>query len=368
MTETAQSISPWTATPLLHKLRAGIRDRGSALAARLCSTHGAGSALPHTVTESIASFCREIELTLIDLRSRKTEADMGARVAAACERMKSTVMAYMHAEPGKAEAVAARVYRDAFPYLMMSALFQRSYTKPRGYAGDFETIEMIYKVEPRGAGPIGRMIDAWSLSSRTGDAVRSRRGRIVSDIKALLERHDGPEPLRIMSMAVGSGREVFDLFEAVPAAPVQVTGIDLDAGAVAFCAEEARRRSLGEDKFRLHQANLVRLAFGRDLMPMPKQDFVYSMGLIDYFNDDPVIKLIDWAYDQLLPGGTLALGNFATGNPERPYMDHVVDWKLVHRTPAELRALFARSRFGAIDVCVDADPTGIQLFAYGMKA
>ena len=58
-------------------------------------------------------------------------------------------------------------------------------------------------------------------------------------------------------MAVGSGREIFDLFEAIPAARMQVTGIDLDAGAIAFCAEEARKRSLGEDKVKLHQANLV---------------------------------------------------------------------------------------------------------------
>ena len=78
-------------------------------------------------------------------------------VASACERMKTTLTKYILDNPGKGETVVgARVFRDAFPYLMMSALFQRSYTKPRGYAGDFETIEMIYKAEPSGAGPIGR--------------------------------------------------------------------------------------------------------------------------------------------------------------------------------------------------------------------
>ena len=365
MTQMAQAIAQWTALPLLQKLRAEIKyGRVSLGAALRCDA--ARDGLPREVTESIASFCREVEMALFNARSRKIKADAGELVAAACERMKATLTKYILDNPGKGETVGAHVNRDAFPYLMMSALFERSYTKPRGYAGDFETIEMIYKAEPSGAGPIGRMIDAWNLATATSEAVRSRRQRIVDDVKSLIAGHEA-EPFKITSMAVGSGREVFDLFEAIPAARMQVTGIDLDAGAIAFCAEEARKRSLGEDKVKLHQANLVRLSFGRAHIPVPRQNFIYSMGLIDYFNDDLVIKLIDWAHDQLLPGGTLALGNFATGNPERPYMDHVLDWKLVHRTPAELRRLFAQSKFGSAEVRVDADASGIQLFAYCTK-
>jgi extracellular factor (EF) 3-hydroxypalmitic acid methyl ester biosynthesis protein len=367
MTQMAQAIARWTALPLLQRLRAEIKYGRASLGAALRCPAAARDGLPPEVTDSIKGFCREVEAALLNARSRKIESDAGDLIAAACERMKTTLSQYILDNPGKGEAVGARVYREAFPYLMMSALFQRSYTKPRGYAGDFETIEMIYRAEPRGAGPVGRMIDAWNLATDTSEAVRSRRARIVADVKALVAARGAAEPLRITSMAVGSGREVLDLFEALPEARMQVTGIDLDAGAIAFCAEEARKRSLGEDRIRLHQANLVRLAFGRDHIPMPRQDFVYSMGLIDYFTDDLVIRLIDWAHDQLLPGGTLALGNFATGNPERPYMDYVLDWKLIHRTPAELRQLLARSKFGKADARVDADPSGIQLFAYCTK-
>ena len=91
------------------------------------------------------------------------------------------------------------------------------------------------------------------------------------------------------------------------------------------------------------------------------------MGLIDYLEKDLVVKLMDWAHDQLLIGGTLAFGNFASGNRERPYMDYVLDWILTHRTPDEMRELFRRSKFGNSEVRIDADSSGIQLFAYCTK-
>ena len=363
MTQVAQTFSRWMAAPWLLKLGIGVEKKLSKFNAPFGVSARKLDALPAEVAESIARFARDIEGALDNVRRGDIEANAAARVAAACEQMKTTLSRYILEEPSRGPIVGARVFRDAFPYLMMSALFQRSYTKPRGYAGDFETIEMIYRAEPRGAGPVGRMIDAWNLATDTSSAVRSRRARIVSEITAMLANRGLSEPLRITSMAVGSGREIFDLFDALPDASLQATGIDLDAGAIAFCAAEARARCLGDQTIRFHQQNLIRLAFGRSRIPIAKQDFVYSMGLIDYIADELVVRLMNWAHDQLVPGGTLALGNFALGNPERPYMDHVLDWLLIHRSPDQLRELFARSKFGKTEVRVDADTSRIQLFA-----
>jgi hypothetical protein len=351
------------AAPWLLKLGMGADKKLAKINAAFGGSPRKSDAFPADVTESIASFVRDIESALDSIRRGEIEANASAQVAAACEQMKATLSRYILEESSRGPIVGARVFRDAFPYLMMSALFRRSYTKPRGYAGDFETIEMIYRAEPRGAGPVGRMIDAWNLATDTSNAVRSRRARIVSEVTAVLADRAVSEPLRMTSMAVGSGREIFDLFDALPEAPLQATGIDLDAGAIAFCAAEARARCLNNQTIRLHQENLIRLAFGRSRIPIAGQDFVYSMGLIDYLADELVVRLMNWAHDQLAPGGTLALGNFALGNPERPYMDHVLDWLLIHRSPDQLRDLFARSKFGKTEVRVDADVSGIQLFA-----
>jgi N-methylhydantoinase B/oxoprolinase/acetone carboxylase alpha subunit len=51
---------------------------------------------------------------------------------------------------------------------------------------------------------------------------------------------------------------------------------------------------------------------------MPPQDLVYSVGLIDYFNDPFVLKLMNYAHALLRPGGRLILhlpGGGGFGDP-----------------------------------------------------
>ena len=45
-------------------------------------------------------------------------------------------------------------------------------------------------------------------------------------------------------------------------------------------------------------------------------------------------------------------------------MDHVLEWRLIHRTADDLRGLFARSRFGDAPVDVRAEEQGINLCAF----
>ena len=145
-------------------------------------------------------------------------------------------------------------------------------------------------------------------------------------------------------------------------------GIDIDDAALSFCADQRQTMGVSVGKLALFQDNLIKLSLGRGRVTIPQQDFIYSMGLIDYLEAKLVVRLVDWAFDQLAPGGMLALGNFATGNPYKAFMDHIVEWVLIHRTPDEMRDLFARSKFGKTEVRIDTDPTGIQLFAYCTKS
>jgi extracellular factor (EF) 3-hydroxypalmitic acid methyl ester biosynthesis protein len=44
-------------------------------------------------------------------------------------------------------------------------------------------------------------------------------------------------------------------------------------------------------------------------------------------------------------------------------MDHLLEWRLIHRTSAELEALFRRSKFADAPLKVCTEATGINLFA-----
>jgi len=253
------------------------------------------------------------------------------------------------------------------PFVMSSNFLKRCFMKPRGYAGDFKTIKDIYENAPAGSGVAGKMIDEWALGLNACQAVRYRRNKVSSDIGHMLRSLSTSTPLNVTSLAIGPAQEIFDIFNDYPEANMMISGIDIDEQAIGYCNNTALHSLNDPSRLRLFRDNLIKMALGRSASPLSLQDFVYSMGLIDYFKDPIVVKLIDWAFDQLKDGGTLALGNFAAENKDKPFMDHVVDWKLIHRTPAQMQELFAKSKFGQRTVHIDQDPTGIQLFAYCKK-
>jgi hypothetical protein len=91
-------------------------------------------------------------------------------------------------------------------------------------------------------------------------------------------------------------------------------------------------------------------------------------GLTDYLEDALVLKLIDWAHDALVPGGTLIVGNVVPANPTRAFMDHILQWPLIHRTADEMSDLFAQSRCGETHVAMELEPAGVDLFATCIRA
>lgn len=335
---------------------------------RFHATRATASAeAPAAFVEVVEEFKRTMLHAQRELKDRRHDVEaVKTKVMSACEGASKVLDDYVRSSSSP-ETLGAYAFRESFPFMMSSALLERFYMKPRGYAGDFETIEAIYAGTPGGASAIGRMIDEWARTAGASQAVRHRRAKLVHEITARLPLAPDAEPINVTSLAVGPGREIFDILAAQPSAPVRFIGIDIDDAALGFCAGQRQAMGVSEGKLTLFQDNLVKLSLGRGRVSIPQQDFIYSMGLIDYLDAKLVVRLVDWAFDQLGPGGTLVLGNFATGNRYKAFMDHIVDWVLIHRTADEMRELFARSKFGKTDVRIDADPTGIQLFAYCTK-
>ncbi|MCP3914866.1 MAG: cyclic nucleotide-binding domain-containing protein [bacterium] len=255
--------------------------------------------------------------------------------------------------------------REFLPYLHLSRIVERIFSKPRGYAGDFLTIEWMYGGDVGGVAPIGPLIDTLFLERPSAKAVRNRRGLLAGEIAAVLERGSGKA--RVTSLAAGPAQELFDVFGQGGADGLSATLIDIDLQALAFVSD--RRDSLGlRSKIRLEQGNLVYLATGRRTLDLEGQDLIYSIGLIDYFQDKFVVALLDWIHDCLAPGGKVILGNFHTTNPDRALMEFVLHWKLYHRDEDDMNRIFQASKFAAPCSEIRLEEAGVNLFACGVKA
>lgn len=262
--------------------------------------------------------------------------------------------------------LGARIQSDLLPYLLLTNTAERWYSKPRGYAGDFLTIHQMYQNVPAGRGRIGSVLDRCFLNLPAVNAVRNRRPLLANEINAVVaSKQDGHA--RVTSLACGPAAELFDVYDKLEDPRKLVsTLVDIDLQALAFVGERRDEARL-QKQMRLVNANLLYVVTEREAIDLREQDLIYSIGLIDYFSDKFVIKLLNYIHKALLPGGKVILGNFHPRNPDKPLMDHVFDWRLIHRTEDDMNRLFRASAFGSGCSNVRFEEQGINLFAECVK-
>jgi extracellular factor (EF) 3-hydroxypalmitic acid methyl ester biosynthesis protein len=259
------------------------------------------------------------------------------------------------------------VFKECFPYFMRSRFVERAYYKPRGYAGDFLMMEMIYANTARGDGLLGGLLDHWCLNTAAARAMRGRPGLLAGllarEAEAFAARR---RPLRILNLACGSCRELFDFLAANgDRTPVEALCVDADPEALEFIHHQTIIFP-HQAVIRLMQSDVLRWIIGREKHPIGNIDFIYSAGLADYLEDPLFQTLARQAYTHLKPGGALVMGNFGPANPNRAFMDFLLQWKLIHRSSEHLQALMAGTPFGT-GIEILHEPEGINLFLVARK-
>ena len=357
---------------LARMLSRRLRERSLALAAGVGDRSTGGFMLTPAWLSLVAVLARFKELLWrADVAAEHSDRPIAPELVSDIQRMfedlcQSLTELKLHITTDAAlTEVEGALRREFTPYLHLTRVTRRVFTWPRGYAGDFLTIDWMYGNEPGGVAPLGPLLDKIFLELPVSRCVRNRRRLLAGEIALALRRGGGSAS--VASLASGPATEVFDVYSEDSGAKLKATLIDIDFQALAFVAD--RRDAAGLTKnIRLEHANLVYLATGRCALDLTNQNLVYSIGLIDYFEDRFVIALLNWIHGCLLPGGKAILGNIHTRNPYRGLMDLVLGWKLIHRTEDDMNRLFAASSFGRPCSEILFEPEGINMFACGLRA
>lgn len=260
------------------------------------------------------------------------------------------------------------IFKEIFPYFMRSRFAERVYYKPRGYAGDYLMIDMIYNNQPAGDGKLGALVDAWALAAKAPEAVRGRRALLADQLEALSGSiEEKGRPLRIMNLACGPCREVADFLSGHgDDRPLEFLLVDIDTDALRYADSRLHALS-GKAELRYVNENIIKWALGRSRQNFGLQDIIYSSGLTDYLEDRLFIKLVDRCHERLTPGGVFLVGNFGPRNPDRAFMDHILEWNLIYRSEEDLKELFSRTSFKD-RIQVLKEPLGVNLFVKAIKA
>jgi SAM-dependent methyltransferase len=235
-----------------------------------------------------------------------------------------------------------------------SSLQGRAFRKPRGYAGDFEMIDHIYREAVNADARLSRWDAAWQAQG-AAQAVRNRKTFFLDLVDGAVARRAPGAVVQVLDVASGPARDVAEHFERQPDSRCRFTCLDLDAAAIDFARGLVDGAGAG-DRVEFVHGNALRWRSER------RFDLVWSAGLFDYLEDRLFVRLLARLWEQVAPGGELVVGNFDPCNPSRAWMELLCDWNLIHRTPAQLRKLAGYAGLPAHAVSVDAEALGINLF------
>lgn len=224
-----------------------------------------------------------------------------------------------------------------------------AYRKPHGYAGDFEIIDKTYRQEQH-PDPRFAIWDQFHHATTAARAVRNRK----TYFKQLLAEVKRPgQPLQVLNVASGPGRDMFEWYEETGDRTVFFDCVDLDGNAIDY-ARTLNQRYL----YNLHfnQQNIFRFR------PQRKYRLIWSAGLFDYFSDEVFVRILRRMKDWVYPGGSIVVGNFSTYNPSQGYMILLTDWPLLLRSESKLTDLALQAGFKRGAITVESEPEGVNLF------
>ncbi len=245
----------------------------------------------------------------------------------------------------------------------------RAYHKPRGYAGDYEMMNHLYRNELVGASLFDQCLHKYFIDEHAGAAVKNRAQYLFEKITQLFEATPKEQPLKILSVASGPAMEQ-QLFvkngQSHYGRPVEFTCLDQDEESLKFAQRHllSADRLAGGSGFNFNFSNMaIRNVIGRGL-PEKDYDLVYSAGLFDYFTEQVCRAAAVKMLASVKEGGQVIIGNFSKTNPCAPFMELILDWHLIYRSEEDLLRIF--QGLGS-KIWIEKEPLGINLFVVIQK-
>jgi CRP-like cAMP-binding protein/SAM-dependent methyltransferase len=375
----AQRLYQSLAVTLSRRLRrssgAGAGTIGSTRMAR--TGFATEKQLPASLVQAVDGIKQRLHQLERQLRERSlSQPQAVSGVAAACEDICTTLERFTRddvvVDAGMADLLAFRdseairagigayVFRETFSVLMSSALVSSAFAMPRGFPDDWETMSMIHRNEPSGDGQLGPLVDLWFLQRPLCSARRSSAAAVT----ALLAPIAASGAAAITCLAAGSCQEVLDLLSAPSAGAATAICIDADEKALLAAAERAAELDLSE-RITFQLGNAVPAENGEQLR-LPQQQAIFAVGLFEYLGDEAILRVLDWSWRHLEPGGKAVFTNLAEGNPDALFMEYLLERKVRYRSAEALAELFRRSAFQRAEVGAQAG--GTDLLAVAIKA
>jgi len=238
---------------------------------------------------------------------------------------------------------------DTRGILSTSKYIYRMQNWPRGYQGDFETIEHM------NVGMSGCKLDSIEACleyySQMLPISQQHRNKLI--FQERLARTAISENKNILSIGCGGAIDIVQALDGFENYTGRISFIDMDDGALALARERTASYS-----FTYSNRNIVRGVGKED---DGTYDLVICGGLFDYLEDRVAGMLLGQIEKKLATNGQVFLSNIACNNPFRIQMEYMADWELIERTESQVEALIRGSFKQPLDISLERDATGLAI-------
>ena len=365
------------ATHPLEPMRAEIVERGL----RSLKPEGAEGASEFRlwVTE-LASFFERVQRSLSEEEAALSTCDRAARevgreellkvASAAIARRMQSVNADLGrflGDPANADLAQRRAFleQSVGRFFDCSPFLHRAKSKPLGYAGDYELMNMLSRDGCEGASLFGKAMNLYATQQASARANVNRIGYLSDKIKHAIDSKPSAR-VRVVGIGCGPAKELerFLTEHSSLGERLEVALLDHEPGAIAQCERTLGPLALATGaQVRFLQASARRLLTdGAIAGCLANSDLVYSPGLFDYLADRSFSALLSVLYRSLSADGSLVIGNVAADSPDRYVLAYLANWYLHHRTADDLLRLASQLTPSPRDQRVEVEASGVNLF------
>lgn len=230
------------------------------------------------------------------------------------------------------------------PLLLRAPFVFRAYTKPLGYAGDYQMVNQILGDPRQGPSTYFQMVNAAFLQTAVVIAHRNRIDILLDFLNRMADKamREG-KTFRILNVGCGPAVEIQRFLQSHPQ-PECLSFELVDFSEETLIWTENKLSSIIDKIGRPVVVNYVHDSVHRllkrrmDTAPNGTMEFdaVYCAGLFDYLSDKVCSRLTGHFAARTQPGGTLLVTNVHSNNPEKFSMAHILEWYLVYRDEAKM--------------------------------
>lgn len=260
--------------------------------------------------------------------------------------------------------------RQLHPLTLCSPFAYRTYSKPLGYAGDYEMVNMIARDPFEGGSLFAKVVNYWFLCQWPAEAHRNRIKFLKDSLQnETLRAMRRGKPLRVFNLGCGPAREIQEfLGDTKLCNQANLTLVDFNEETVQHITSlvnQIKRQSGAQTPVQILKKSVHHIikegnkpSVGVDTA---KYDLVYCAGLFDYLSDRTCRQLMNIFYSWLAPDGLLLVTNVNDTKPFRHMLEFVLDWHLIYRNKNIAMGLLP-DQARPEDARIQEDVTSVNVF------